>query len=129
MAKTLPFIDRYPLEKRRDVAGRLLEKYPDRIPIIVERSRFVRDTPLIDKQKFIVPKDHSFGKFLLEVRKHVVFKERNPDQALFFYVRGEILPPTAANITHIYQRYKNEDGFLYITYAAENTFGGEDIFG
>ena len=123
MAKTLPFIDRYPLEKRRDVSGRLFGKISRSNSNHCRAKQICTDTPAIDKQKFIVPKDHSFGKFLLEVRKHVVFRERNPDQALFFYVRGEILPPTAANITHIYQRYKNEDGFLYITYAAENTFG------
>jgi GABA(A) receptor-associated protein len=26
---------------------------------------------------------------------------------------------------HIYEKYKDEDGFLYITYSGENTFGAD----
>lgn len=28
-------------------------------------------------------------------------------------------------MSDIYQDHKDEDGFLYITYSGENTFGGE----
>jgi GABA(A) receptor-associated protein len=30
----------------------------------------------------------------------------------------EVLPPTAALMSSIYEEHKDEDGFLYITYAA-----------
>ena len=32
---------------------------------------------------------------------------------------------TAAAMSAIYEERKDEDGFLYITYSGENTFGGE----
>ncbi len=28
-------------------------------------------------------------------------------------------------MSHIYEKYKDEDGFLYVTYSGENTFGGK----
>jgi GABA(A) receptor-associated protein len=33
------------------------------------------------------------------------------------------LPPTAAMMSAIYDENKDEDGFLYMTYSGENTFG------
>merc|ERR1711939_818636 len=35
----------------------------------------------------------------------------------------EVLPPTAALMSSIYEEHKDEDGFLYISYSGENTFG------
>jgi len=31
---------------------------------------------------------------------------------------------TAALMSAIYEEHKDEDGFLYMTYSGENTFGG-----
>lgn len=40
-------------------------------------------------------------------------------QAIFIFV-DEVLPPTAALMSVIYEEHKDEDGFLYITYSGEN---------
>lgn len=32
-------------------------------------------------------------------------------------------PPAAALMSSVYEDHKDEDGFLYITYSGENTFG------
>jgi hypothetical protein len=42
----------------------------------------------------------------------------------FSCVRANLWFQTAALMSHIYEKYKDEDGFLYITYSGENTFGG-----
>ncbi|KAK9924538.1 hypothetical protein M0R45_032903 [Rubus argutus] len=34
-----------------------------------------------------------------------------------------ILPPNAALMSAVYEEHKDEDGFLYITYSGESTFG------
>ncbi len=47
----------------------------------------------------------------------------NPEQAIFLFV-NDTLPPTAALMSQIYEKNKDEDGFLYVTYSGENTFGG-----
>lgn len=36
---------------------------------------------------------------------------------------NDILPPTAALMSTIYEEHKDEDGFLYVLYSGENTFG------
>ncbi|GAA5982691.1 hypothetical protein JCM11641_002338 [Rhodosporidiobolus odoratus] len=43
---------------------------------------------------------------------------------LQFIFVDEVLPPTAAMMSMIYDEHKDEDGFLYVTYSGENTFGG-----
>lgn len=37
--------------------------------------------------------------------------------------------PAAALMSSIYEDHKDEDGFLYITYSGENTFGGSGAEG
>jgi len=38
-------------------------------------------------------------------------------------VNDNILPPTSATMVTLYRDYKDEDGFLYMSYCGENTFG------
>lgn len=42
-----------------------------------------------------------------------------PEKAIYIFV-DEVLPPTAALMAQIYDDYKDEDGFLYVTYSGEN---------
>ena len=44
------FKEEHPPEKRKEVADRILDKYPDRIPVIVEKAP-KSDAPDIDKKK------------------------------------------------------------------------------
>ena len=45
-----------------------------------------------------------------------------PEKAIFLFVGG-VIPATTAIISHIYESKKDKDGFLYIEYSGENTFG------
>ena len=33
------------------------------------------------------------------------------------------LPPSVSTLQAVYDQYKDEDGFLYMTYSGENFFG------
>ncbi|GMH07178.1 hypothetical protein Nepgr_009018 [Nepenthes gracilis] len=112
----------HPLERRQAEAARIREKYPDRIPVIVERAEKT-DIPDIDKKKYLVPADLTVGQFVYVVRKRI---KLSPEKAIFIFVKN-ILPPTAAMMSAIYEENKDEDGFLYMTYSGENTFGAFDI--
>ena len=105
-------------DKRKEVAEKIRSKYPDRIPVIVEKAP-KSDAPDIDKKKYLVPADITVGKFVYEIRKHM---KLNPEQAIFLFV-NDTLPPTAALMSQIYEKNRDEDGFLYVTYSGENTFG------
>lgn len=46
----MSFKEEHTLEKRNDVAQKIRSKYPDRVPVIVEKSA-KGDAPPIDKKK------------------------------------------------------------------------------
>ena len=46
-----------------------------------------------------------------------------PEQGIFLFIRKQIIPPHFMLMSSLYKEYKDDDGFLYITYTNENTFG------
>ena len=99
---------------------RMLNKYPDRIPVICQRhSKANNDCPQIDKNKYLVPMDLTLGQFVYVIRNRMKISS---EKALFLFVNGTI-PSMSALVSQIYTEYQDEDGFLYITYNTENTFG------
>ncbi|XP_028751797.1 autophagy-related protein 8f-like isoform X1 [Neltuma alba] len=121
------FKQEHDLEKRRTEAARIREKYPDRIPIclkvIVEKAER-SDIPSIDKKKYLVPADLTVGQFVYVIRKRI---KLSAEKAIFIFV-DNVLPPTGAIMSAIYEEKKDEDGFLYVTYSGENTFGNKTSF-
>lgn len=108
-------------EKRKAESARIRAKYPDRIPVIAEKN-MKTDLPLIDKKKYLVPRDLTMGQFAYVIRKRIKLQ---PEKALFVFVNNKHLPPTAALMSAIDKEYRDpEDGFLYFTYSGESTFGG-----
>lgn len=45
------------------------------------------------------------------------------ETALYLFINNRIQPSTTMMMSAVYDEYKDEDGFLYITYSGENTFG------
>ena len=112
------FKAKYPFEKRKAEAERVLAKYPDRIPIIVEQSSGSKLSQ-IDKCKFLVPNDLTVGQFVYVIRKRI---KLSPEKAIFLMV-GSKLPPTSSLLSQVYKEDKDKDSFLYMTYSGENVFG------
>ncbi|KAG7812086.1 hypothetical protein KL921_001318 [Ogataea angusta] len=102
-------------------ASRIRGKFLDRIPVICEKVE-ESDIPEIDKRKYLVPSDLTVGQFVYVIRKRIQLPS---EKAIFIFV-NDILPPTASLMSTIYEQYKDEDGFLYILYSGENTFGQLD---
>ena len=115
---TTRFKEKYDFEKRKEESDRIRARHPDRIPVIVERNPD-SDIEPIDKQKYLVPNDLTLGQFIFVIRKRIKLPA---EKALFIFVNN-IFPPQAAFLSSIYESYKDEDGFLYVTYSGENTFG------
>lgn len=45
-----------------------------------------------------------------------------PEYGLFIFINN-IIPSQHESVSTIYEQHKDVDGFLYITYSGENTFG------
>ena len=116
-------IARYTLEQRAAESARIRAEYPGRIPLICERSPLCSTVKRINRSKYLVPEDLTFGQFFHLVRNKLKVP---PATALFFYV-DNAMPSTSRLVSELYESHKNEDGFLYMTYAGENTFGGADV--
>lgn len=113
-----------PSAKRAGEARRLFEKYPDRVPVICEKAAR-SDLPDLQKKKFLVPGTMRCGEFKHVVRKHLCQTIGGPlpaDQTLYLLV-ANTTPKVGVTMSEIYDRHKDEDGFLYTRYSAENTLG------
>ena len=108
------FKQQFGFTKRLNEANRVLEKYPDRIPIIVERNtRTYNSLPVVDKKKFLVPNDLTVGQFVYVIRKRIKLE---PEKAIFLMIDNK-LPQTSMLISELYAQHKHEDNFLYIDYS------------
>lgn len=116
--KSVSFKNEHPIEKRKAEADRIRVKYPDRIPVIAEKSE-KSDIPDIDKKKYLVPADLSMGQFVYVIRKRMKLPA---DQAIFIFVNNT-LPPSGALMSQIYKDHAESDGFLYLSVSGESTFG------
>ena len=94
-------------------------KNTDKIPIICEKDPKSKIQE-IDKTKYLVPMDLTVAQFSLMIRKRV---EIAKEGAFFLLVGGKHSITGDTLISEIYERYKDEDGFLYIAYASELTWG------
>mgnify|MGYP001293790276 CR=1 FL=1 len=114
----MKFKEEYTFEQRKLESRRVLDKYPDRIPIICERNKRA-NIDEIDKKKYLVPNDLTCSQFVYVVRKRLYLPA---EKAIFLFVNGTI-PSSSQPLKMLYREHKDLDGFLYITYSDENVFG------
>tara|TARA_B100001094_G_scaffold193847_2_gene187718 strand:+ start:1669 stop:2013 length:345 start_codon:yes stop_codon:yes gene_type:complete len=105
-------------DQRYDESNKIMNKYPQRVPIIVEKCNksTIND---IDKNKYLVPKDLNMNQFVYIIRKRI---KLDKSQSIFLMVNNSICPSNTP-ISVVYDDHKDQDGFLYIKYTSENTFG------
>lgn len=113
------FKSQHSLEKRTQISTKIRREHPDRVPIILERAPG-KNTPPTSKTKYLAPQVITIGKFSHEIRRHI---QLDSNEALYLFVGGSNLVPSNITMNELYQRYRDEDGFLYIKYGCEATFG------
>lgn len=113
--------EQFSLEHRISESNRILAKYPDKIPVIIEcQNKELNER--IHKKKFLAPRDISISYLLQIIRGRIKLES---GKAIFMYVDNKLLTPNIM-INEIYEKYmedKREDKFLYVELAYENTFG------
>lgn len=107
------------LEKRKQEATRIRQKYPDKIPIIVEKSDS-SDVQDLDKHKYLIPESMTVGQFMFLIRKNL---KLDSTTSIFFFVDNRVIPRMEDTLKGLYEKYKDKDNYLYITFSSENTFG------
>ena len=112
------FKSKHPFEARQSESARMLAKYPQRVPIIVQPHPLTKPPP-IDKAKYLVPRDITLGQFLHCIRMRLKLHEA---AALFLLVESELLPMSML-AGAVYEAKCDRDGFLYVFYSTESAFG------
>lgn len=113
------FHKKYSPEERKKECDRICAKYPDRYPVIVQKTEGNSSLPELKSKKFLVPKSVTVGQFVYCIRKRI---KLTPEQALFIFINNT-LPPTGSLMSEVYQAHKDQDGFLYAYISGESTFG------
>ena len=112
--------NRVPLEERINEGKKLKERYSDKTSIICERSPTETRLQSLDKNKYLVPNDLTFGQFKYVIRKRM---KLDPSVAIFFLYHNNTIPLDTMLISQVYDERRDEDGHVYLLYSSENTYG------
>ena len=112
------FKTKYTIDERISESNKIMKKYPHRVPVIVEKNNNCKLDD-IDKNKYLVPRDLNINQLIFIIRKRI---NLNSSEALFIMINNKLCPSNTC-IGDIYDDNHNDDGFLYIIYTSENTFG------
>lgn len=116
------FKSQYNLDQRREQCAKINRQYPGRVPVIVEPY----GTPLTRvngdnlKSKYLIPEHQTFAAFMVAFRSNA---ELNPEQSIYFIASDNVVPSPSQTVAQFARQHKADDGFLYLYYVRENTFG------
>ena len=113
------------LKDRINDSTRILKKYPNHVPIIVECCEDINK--VLKRRKFLVPGELFVSHLLYSIRKQIT--DENSSKAIFIF-SDKILLCSTHLLSVVYNEYKirnkiNDscDNFMYIYLQYENTFG------
>lgn len=118
---SIPFKKRHTLEERKKKFLQFKERNSELIYCIIEKDIHNDSIPHLDTNLFGFNKNSSFSSIFAVIRSKLKIPM---SYALFLFLqKNNTLPNLSKTIDEIYDEYKDEDGFLYIVYTSENTFG------
>ena len=114
------FKERKDLSVRQAEYAALKAKYPNKVMVVVEKYPKERYLPIIDKTKFLVPEDLTANRLMMIIRSRM---DLTNTQAVYLMTANKTMINMTKTLHEIHEQFKDEDGFVYITYASQNVFG------
>ena len=113
------FRTRIPLQQRISTRCAVIARRPDHLPVVLERG--TAQTPWMDRERFLPHHTVTAGELMAVVRRRLSISST---QALFMSTSGGVLVAPQQLLSDLYAKYRDdEDGFLYLRYSLESTFG------
>lgn len=80
------------------------------------------DLPQLAEERLLLPCNFTVGNLTTFIRSHIKI---SPEKSIFLFVNNTLLPAHQELLT-VYKERHDLDGFLYILYSGENSFGQRD---
>ena len=108
------------LEFRKKECKTIFDKNPNKIPVICEKAKKCNLIKELNKSKFLIPLYMSIYQFKNIIRNKLLLSN---SETLFLLVNNKKAITDNCLISELYNKFKAEDGVLYITYSTELTWG------
>ncbi|KAM9792233.1 microtubule-associated protein 1 light chain 3 gamma [Neosynchiropus ocellatus] len=115
-----PFKQRKSFATRKQEVAGIRSKFPNKIPVIIERYEREKYLPPLDKTKFLVPHELPMTQFVTIIRNRMALL---PTQAFYLLINNGGLASMSLTMAQVYKDHQDDDGFLYMTYASQEMFG------
>lgn len=103
---------------RLALSQKIIHNYPGYYPVLIQRK--TPTDPEISKNKFIV---HGSSHVISLISQSKSLMKLSSSDFVTFFVQDNIRLNLTSDIKTVYDKYKNQDGFLYVYYTSESAFG------
>ncbi|XP_015187804.1 PREDICTED: microtubule-associated proteins 1A/1B light chain 3B-like [Polistes dominula] len=115
------FKERRPFAMRVADVEAIKKRYPNKIPLVVERLPGEKHLPTLHNAKFLIPDFLSVAELIKILRLKL---QLNPSQAFYLLTNSnKSLVSGGMTMLQLYQREQDEDGYLYVLFASQEVFG------
>ena len=114
----------HPFDSRKEESAKIRNAFPDCYPIILEKHPKSKLNQSCNR-KFLINGNLRVYHLNLLVRKRINLHKA---EALYLFVGGKDLLKTDSLISDVFDKHKDEDGFVYVVYSEYTSFGGDSHF-
>ncbi len=116
------YIEKYDLDKRKEMAANLVSKHPSRIPIVIfngapDKMKFTEIKYPLSPSRLLVEREKPLSFIITYMKAKIAL---NPSESLFLFINNRVCPPrkslshsVSLNLNAVHEQYHEEDGFLY----------------
>ncbi|PSN34210.1 Microtubule-associated proteins 1A/1B light chain 3C [Blattella germanica] len=108
---------------RKEEVAVIRSKFPNKVPVIVDRFYKELSLPQLDKTKFLVPQEITMSQFVTIIRNRM---QLGSTQAFYLLVNNRSMVSLSKTLAEVYSEHQDDDGFLHVTYASQEVFGSSE---
>jgi len=112
--------DKVSFEDRLKEAEYTRNRYPTKVPLVIERHRSEKNLPNIDKIKWLVPHEMTLAQLSSVIKQRLKCPS---NQQLFMTINSREFPSLLSTLSSLHNNHSSCDGFLYLTYSSQEVYG------